>query len=72
MARASTATQRLKTVQCSVCGKPMQVGSNSRKALRCLECGLAVLSEEISQMRRKSGPHYEHWLAGMRRRFADE
>lgn len=61
-----TATTRLKTMECRVCHKPMQVGSNTRNEPRCLSCGIQAGTDAMVQMQRKSGPYYERWLNGMR------
>ncbi len=62
----STAKTRFKTMVCRVCEKPMQVGSNTRNAPRCIECGLGAATQSMIQMKMHSGPYYDQYLAGMR------
>lgn len=60
-----TATIRTKVMPCRACAKPMEVGSNTRNAPRCLKCGLTEGNASIVQMHEKSGPYYERWKMGM-------
>lgn len=45
----------------------MEVGSNTRKVPRCIECGIKALIEHNEQMAAKTGPGYEAWQAAMLR-----
>lgn len=71
MSRKTTATERLKTVKCEHCDKPMDVGSNARNPQHHFECGLQAAIDAQVQMRRKSGPYYERWRQGMMRAQAN-
>lgn len=65
--RRSVAVTRTKIVQCRVCGKDMKVGSNTRKAQRCLECGIAAALANAQSLHNKSGAGYERWRDAMSR-----
>jgi len=69
MTRKSVAVKRTKTMPCRDCNTPMQVGANTRNAPRCLECGIKAAIKASDEMRRKSGPTYDKYLAAMAQRF---
>ena len=71
MPHRSVATVRTKQMACEVCGNAVTVGSNKRKAPKCIECGVKVLADTARQMVSKSGPKYEKWLASMRKSLED-
>jgi len=52
-----------KLLPCRVCGSGVEVGVRTRKAPRCLDCGLDAAIEAARQMHAKSGPLYDKWLA---------
>jgi hypothetical protein len=70
MRRQITATVRTKVMDCRECGNPVTVGSNTRIAPRCIECGVTAQSNAIREMSEKSGPTYEKWQAAMIRAIA--
>ena len=56
-----------KTMPCRVCGKPMLVSTRKRKPPRCLDCGIQAAIDQQTQMRNRSGPYYEAYLAAAAR-----
>jgi hypothetical protein len=71
MPNKSVAVVRTKVMACRECGCPLTVGSNARKAPKCIECGVTALADTARQMVSKSGPKYEKWLASMRKALKD-
>lgn len=43
----------------------MTVGSNTRKAPRCFECGINAYMKSQREMANRSGPTFDRWLAGV-------
>jgi hypothetical protein len=70
MSRRTIATQRLKTMACSYCHLPIEVGTNTRKAPHHFECGLKAAVTANREMAAHEGAAYEKWQAGMKR-FTD-
>ena|SRR5215469_7800921 len=66
----TVAKSRTKQLPCSECGTLLTVGSNTRKAPRCVECGLARMTETQRQIAEKSGPEYDKWLSRTLEGFA--
>lgn len=58
---------RYKYMACRHCGKPMLVSIRSVKNPAHTECSVEYAIENARQIRLKSGPHYERWLAGQRK-----
>lgn len=56
-------TQPTKQMPCSGCGKPQTVNAQVTSPPRCFECGLQAAIDAARQMREKSGPYYDRWLA---------
>lgn len=60
-----------KIMPCRNCKRPMQVGIRTKKAPRCIECGIDAQAENARQMTAKAGPYYEKWIARMREQFGE-
>lgn len=56
---------KYKTVKCVSCDNTASVGIKTRKPYRCFECGIEMAIAAQLQMRQKSGPIYDKWLARM-------
>lgn len=67
MPHRSIARVRFKIMPCRDYNAPMRVGANTKNAPRCVECGIAALSENIRQMTQKNGPAWDKYVAGTRR-----
>ena len=48
-----------KSVKCTACQEPIQVGSNTHKARLCGACRVRNYVENLVAMKTKSGPLYE-------------
>jgi peptide subunit release factor 1 (eRF1) len=64
------ATQRFKQMACPDCGLKLTVGSNTRKAPRCVECGVAAYEKSAREIVSQSGENYDKYVAGLRK-FAE-
>lgn len=60
------ASERFKVMECRVCGCAVSVGSNTRNAPRCVECGVKAYEESAHSMASHSGQAWQAWLAGYR------
>lgn len=63
MSETKSGDGKTKTMPCRVCGKPLTRGIRTRKEQRCLECGIQESIDAMIQMKQKSGPYYDKWLA---------
>jgi len=55
----------MKSDRCNVCGeyKPGNLSTNGI----CEKCGWERMKESVKQVKRKNGPYYEKWKAGLKR-----
>lgn len=56
---------KLRTFDCAGCGQPVERRGPPDQVTRCINCAIARSTENIVQLRRKCGPMYQRWLAGI-------
>lgn len=56
---------KLRVFQCAGCGREVNRRGPPDQVTRCIECAIARSTENILQLRRKCGPMYQRWLAGI-------
>jgi len=62
----------LKVMPCRECGSPMKVGIRTRKAPRCIECGIAAQARHNTDLANHTGEAYVRWMESMRRYILSE
>lgn len=56
---------KLREFTCIGCGEVVERQAPAASEQRCINCAIARSVENIRQLRRKCGPMYQRWLAGI-------
>lgn len=56
---------KLRTFECAGCGQPVERRGPPDQVTRCITCAIQRSTDNIVQLRRKSGPLYQRWMQGI-------